>query len=141
MYNLYIKTAKITKENLSQIPGLDLLPIFLNHDLRSSSLVSGYQNTAIHFTALAPSRYLFFKGMAGLSEDDFKKEYFLELQTKDWDKIFKRLIFLKDLSGAIGIVLMDGLEIPSYVDWLAEFLNSSRLLEESISRFNYEISK
>ena len=48
-HNLYIKTAQITKENIEQIPGMDLLPIFLDSDLRSNPSVSCYNKTAIHF--------------------------------------------------------------------------------------------
>lgn len=136
MYNnLYIQTAKITKENILRIPELDLLPIFLNHDLRVNPVVSCYHNTAIHYTKLAPSKYLFFKSMAGLSDEEFKKEYYIELEAKDFSEILKRLNFLKDLSGAKGIVLIDGLEIPSYLDWLSEYINSKEFLDEDIKPF------
>jgi hypothetical protein len=133
MYNnLYIQTAKITKENILRITEMNLLPIFLNHDLRVNPAVSNFHSTAVHYPKLAPSRYLFFKGMAGMTSDEFKKEYYIELESKNFSEILRRLDFLKELSGADGIVLMDGLEIPSFLEWLSEYINSKEFLDEDV---------
>ena len=131
-HNLYIKTAQITKENLEQIPEMDLLPIFLDSDLRSNSLISCYNKTAIHFYYLGPSRYLTSKFRAGMSLEEFKREYFTELLSKDWAKILQKLNFLKELSGAVGIVFMIGIESPRFIDVMVDFLNNSELLEDPI---------
>lgn len=131
-YNLYIKTAPITKENLEKIPEMDLLPIFLDSDLRSNPLVSCYHKTAIHFYNLSPSRYLTSKVRAGLSLEEFKLDYFTELLSKDWSKILKKLDFLRELSGAIGIVFMGGIEDPEFVSLISDFLNRSNFIEDNI---------
>ena len=122
--NLYIKTALITKESLIEIPQEDILPIFLDSDLRVNHLVSCYHKSAIHFYFLSPSRYLTSRVRAGLSLEDFKNEYYTELLSKDWNKILKKFDFLKDLSGAKGIALMTGLETPEYIQILIEFIKS-----------------
>lgn len=134
-YNLYIKTTHITKENLEEIPKKDLLPIFLDSDLRPNHLVSCYHKTAIHFYNLSPTRYLISKVMAGMSKEDFKKEYFTELLSKDWAKIIQRLEFLEDLSGAVGIVLMSTEETPLFIDVLVEFLNKSGFLVNEVTSY------
>lgn len=131
-HNLYIKTTQITKENIEQIPEMDLLPIFLDSDLRSNPSVSCYNKTAIHFYSLGPSRYLTSKYRAGMTLEEFKNEYYTELLSKDWIKIFQRLDFLKDLSGAVGIVFMTGIENPKFIDVTVNFLNDSGLLEDPI---------
>ena len=134
-YNLYIKTTQITKENLEEIPKKDLLPIFLDSDLRPNHLVSCYHKTAIHFYNLSPTRYLISKVMAGMSNEDFKTEYFTELLSKDWAKIIQRLEFLKDLSGAVGIVLMSTEETSLFIDVLMEFLNKSGFLVNEVTSY------
>lgn len=131
-HNLYIKISRITKKSLEKAPNLDLLPIFLDSDLRSNHLVSCYHKTAIHFYDLGPSRYLTSRFRAGLSLEDFKEEYFTELLSKDWIKIFNKLSFLKDLSGAVGIVFMTGIENPEFIDIIVNFLNNSGFLEDPI---------
>ena len=52
--------------------------------------------------------------------------------SKDFSEILKRLDFLKELSGADGVVLMDGLELPSFLEWLSEYINSKEFLDEDI---------
>lgn len=131
-YNLYIKTAQITKENLEKIPEMELLPIFLDSDLRSNSLISCYNKTAIHFYNISPSRYLTSKVRGGMNLDNFREEYFTELLSKDWEKIFQRLSFLVDLSGAVGVVFITGIETPEFIDTVVNFLNNSEFLENSI---------
>ena len=131
-YNLYIKTSQVTTENIEQIPGMDLLPIFLDSDLRSNPLVSCYNKTAIHFYNLGPSRYLTAKYRAGMTIEEFSDEYYSELLNKDWRKIIQRLNFLKDLSGAIGVVFITGIEKPRFIDITMNFLNNSGLLEDPI---------
>ena len=136
-YNLYIKTSLITKENLEKIPEMDLLPIFLDSDLRSSPLVSCYHKTAIHFYNLSPSRYLTSKVRAGLSLEEFRVNYLTELLSKDWSKIFKRLDFLKELSGAVGIVFMGGIECPEFISLISDFLNKSNFIENRIDPYYF----
>lgn len=131
-HNLYIKTARITKENLEKIPEMELLPIFLDSDLRSNSLISCYNKTAIHFYNISPSRYLTSKVRGGMALDNFREEYFTELLSKDWEKIFQRLSFLVDLSGAVGVVFMTGIETPEFINTVVNFLNNSEFLESSI---------
>lgn len=121
--NLCIKTAYITKENMEEIPGKDLLPIFLDSDLRACGLVSCYHKSAIHFYNLCPSRYLTSKVRAGMALEEFENEYYTELLSKNWAKILKKLSFLEDLSGAKGIVFMTGLETPEYIQVLKNFLS------------------
>ena len=135
-YNLYIKTAQITKENLEKIPEMDLLPVFLDSDLRSNSSVSCYHKTAIHFSDLGPSRFLTSNFRAGMTIENFKKEYFTELLSKNWGKTFQRMNFLKDLSGAVGIVFMTGIENPRFIEIVVDFLNNSGFLENPIEELN-----
>lgn len=131
--DLYIKTSHVTRENILKIPDLDLLPIFLDVDLRSNNSTRGYQGTAIHFPNLSPSTYIYSKFHGGfIGETEFKAEYFIELLGKDIDSILNRLNFLKDLSNAVGIVLLDGIGYPRFVDYLAEFLNLNKFLETPI---------
>lgn len=122
--NLYIKTAQITKENMVEIPEKDFLPIFLDSDLRANHLVSCYHKTAIHFYDLSPSRYLTSKVRAGMSLEEFESEYYTELLSKNWSKILKRFSFLMELSGAVGIAIMTGIETPSYIHILTKFIKS-----------------
>ena len=122
--NLYIKTSHITEEAVLKIPDLELLPIFLDIDLRSRDCVRGFYKTAIHFPILGPSSKIFSEFYGGfIDETKFRSEYFEELLLKDFRGIFQRLDFLRGLSNAVGIVLMDGISYPKYVDHLADFLN------------------
>ena len=47
-------------------------------------------------------------------------------------KIFKKLGLLKELSGAVGIVFMGGIEFPEFISLVSDFLNKSNLIEDSI---------
>lgn len=131
--NLYIKTAHLTLDNIKIIPNMDLLPIFLDQDLRSMDIVRGFNHTAIHIPELGPSSKAFSKFYGGyITETQFKGDYFMELLNKDFIGIFKRIDFLVKLSNAVGVVLMDGISYPRYVDYLADFLNLSEFFKTPI---------
>lgn len=130
--DLYIKTSQVTKDSVEKIPEMELLPIFLDSDLRPNYLTSGFHGTAVHFINISPSRYLLSQVRAGLSRPEFKREYFLELTSKDWNKIFDQIEFLMSLCGAKGVVFMGGIEKPEFMDLFTEFLNISEFFSMKV---------
>ena len=137
-HNLYIKIAQITKECIEKAPEMELLPIFIDSDLRSNNLISCYHKTAIHFPNLAPSRYLTSKYRAGLDKSEFDDEYFTELLSKDWKKIIDRLEFLVELSGALGVIFMGGLESPEFLTEFKRFLNKSEMFNNPVEELRID---
>ena len=137
--HLYIKTTHLTKTNVQKAADLELLPIFLDQDLRPNDSVRGYNKTAIHFPELGPSSRIFSKFYGGfITEQQFKGEYFAELLEKDYTSIFKRISFLKNLSNAVGIIFIDGISYPRYVEYLTEFFNLSGFFNNKVEMIDLD---
>lgn len=141
MYDIEIITSFVTPYTLKYFIKNDLLPIFILRSIHNSELIGKYSDSAVHLKDLSPSNELFqARRDRKIEIEEYKQRYLDEIKHIDFNQIIKRLINLKDISGAKGIVLMSygGNPVGCHRTFLAEYLNNSGLLKNKITEYPWE---
>ena len=141
MYDIEIITSFVAPYTLKYFIKNDFLPIFILRSIHNSKLIGKYSDSAVHLKDLSPSNELFqARRDRKIEIEEYKQRYLDEIKHIDFNQIIKRLINLKDISGAKGIVLMSygGNPVGCHRTFLAEYLNNSGLLKNKITEYPWE---
>lgn len=108
------------------------LPILAIRNLSNDNILSGFNNTAIHFKEFSPSNELFHSLKDGeISRDDYLKSFALELTGINLRKELHKIKMLCRCSQADGVVIFGYGTNPEkcHRKTLTDYLNNSGMLE------------
>lgn len=114
------------------------LPIIAVRNIKDSSLIGKFSNTAVHFKEFSPSNELFRAKRNGeISLEEFKKKYLIELSKTSIYSNVEKIYQLFNVSGASGIVIFGyGSDYNScHRSVLSEMLNLMEVFEEEIKEY------
>lgn len=136
MKNLKIYTSFVSPITFKSICDSNILPIFIIKSIKNSSLIGGFEGTAIHFKQLAPSTDLFRQKRDGsIDFSEFSKRYIIEMSQVNLPEVLETISYLTDLCNTDKVVLLSYGSDPTkcHRSLLGEILNQSGLLQNKIT--------
>lgn len=108
MKHLKLLTSFVSPSTLDFFIQSGYLPIFILRNIKNSSLLRKYSETAVQIKELSPSNELYQNMRDGLlSLDEYQKRYVIEMSEVNLYEILERIETLVELAGAETAILLD----------------------------------
>lgn len=108
MKNLKLLTSFVSPNTLDFFIQSGYLPIFILRNIKNSTLIGKYSETALQIKELSPSNELYQKMRDGLlSFEEYQKRYVIEMSKVNLYRILERIETLVKLAGAKTAILLD----------------------------------
>lgn len=136
--DLKISTSFVSPLTLPIFISMDLLPIFIIRNIKTSDLIGCYSDTSVHCKILSPSTELFRKKRdKKITLEEFHKGYAKEISEVDLEQVLREWEILSSCSHAKGLILLGyGSSYEScHRSTLTKILNNSELLVNPIKEF------
>jgi uncharacterized protein YeaO (DUF488 family) len=136
MKSIKIYTSFVSPITLKEFCDNNILPIIIVRNIKNSELIGKFNGTAIHFRDLSPSSELFRSKRDGLiSQEEFAKEYAIEISQINIPEILDKIEYLANLSNTDKVVLLGYGTDDSrcHRSVLREILNKTGLLEHKVT--------
>lgn len=108
MRKLKLLTSFVSPRTLDFFINSDYLPIFILRNIKTSTLINKYSETALQIKELSPSNELYQSMRDGLIDfEEYQKRYVIEMSGVDLYGILERIETLVNLAGAKTAILLD----------------------------------
>ena len=134
--SLKLWTSYVSPVLLEELIKRNILPVFIARRINNSTLIGQWEGTAVHFPELAPSPELLRSWKYhGMPTDEFKKNFWQELNNVRLEKILGRMKTMADLTGASGIVMLGygPNRLEDHRSIVSDYINQTGLLENPIN--------
>ncbi len=133
---LRVWTSYVDPILLEKLIKANILPIFIARSIGNSTLIGRWNDTAVHVPELAPSPDLLRAWKYyGLTNPEFRTEFYHELQKAPLGKVFRRIALMAELCGATGVALLGygPRREEDHRSIVADYLNDVGILNHDIT--------